>query len=480
MEVQNTLLEYVKVNNNKIEFKKGLNIITCVPKQLGKETNNNIGKTTLIRILQAIYGRRRIYPIKVLLAQKIRKNGYGCFLEWLFIIDGKKHKFFYDINNPKNILYNKERISLVNYKSTISRLLNNRVKVFRDTINMDYRFIRKTSDNFFINETFKNRNQSYIAFFLIKILFGYNFGDIKLKNIEKYFEKVAKRNSYLYIRNRYHNSIIEELMEVDENDRFIELDKLSKEVKKYKLINVNNVDIRIIEELKYLNLDIDFDAVLEFHKSLISDYNDMILNKVEKLEEKIVQIKKEVPETTLMNYSQSDIDIAVEVSDFLKKVNEELKYDYSKIEKLIEELLKSMNLILEEYNKSISKFLEGEIESRNIFGKGRITNEILQSLKFSLKMSDTTGDANKYINAILLYSYILKNGDINIVALDTHHTSEITKKNLQAVLKQIIKNVDDEQYVILLFDDKINESEFENEIIHKIGPNDKTLLGYSI
>lgn len=474
------LLKYIKINNTQIEFQKGLNIISCIPAQTEKETNNNIGKTTLIHILQAIYGQRKIYPIPQLLNIKIKKSKYDCKLEWCFNIEGKDFIFEYDIENVHQVLHEDVFISLEEYKNKIGFLLNNRVKIFRDNVNSDYKFICKTKDNFFISESFTHRNQSYVAFFLIKILFYKSLDPSSLKKIEKYFEKIAKRNSYSNIKSKYHNEIIEEIMDLEDTDKFIELDKLSKELKRYKTISNEKIDYAIIDELGELELKVDFEEVIQFHKSLIKDYNNIIHNKIDELDEEIKNIKNNITDVSILDYTQSDIDIAIEVSEFLKSVDKELRNDYKELSNEIDHLLRIINIEFKEINSDISSSLDGDIGADNHFSLGSVKNEILQSLKFNLKLNATSGDANKYINALLLYAYILAKGNINIVALDTHHTSEVTPINLNKVLNHIKRIIGVKQYVVLLFDDSIDENKFAKEIIHRIGSGEKTLLGYSI
>ena len=159
------MLKYVKINNNCITFKLGLNIISCIPAQTDNKSNNNIGKTTLIHILQAIYGQRKLYPISQTLNSKIRRAKRSCKLEWCFNIDNKDYIFKYNIEEVHKVHHENKFITLEEYKNLIGAILNNRVKIFRDSINFDYKFIRKTSDNFYLNESFAHRNQSYVAFF---------------------------------------------------------------------------------------------------------------------------------------------------------------------------------------------------------------------------------------------------------------------------------------------------------------------------
>ncbi len=474
------MLKYVKINKNLIEFQDGLNIISCIPVQTESNTNNNIGKTTLIHILQAIYGQRKLYPIAQSLNSKIKKSKHTCLLEWCFNIENNNFIFKYDTDNTHQVSHEGIFISLEEYKYQIGLLLNNKVKIFRDNVNSDYKFIRKTSDNFFISDSFAHRNQSYVAFFLIKILFSKSLDQSTLKEIEKYFEKVAKRNSYSNIKSRYHNDIIEEIMDLDDTDSFIELDKLSKELKRYKTIASENIDYAIIQELKELGLNVDFDEIIEFHKALINDYNYIIQNKIDEVDENIKNIKNSIADVSIFDYPQSDIDIAIEVSEFLKRVDKELRSDYIGLSNNIDILLSVINTELKEINTDISKSLDGKIEADNNFSLGSIRNETLQSLKFNLKLKVTTGDANKYINALLLYAHILAKGSINIVALDTHHTSEVTPINLNKVLHHIKKIIGVKQYLVLLFDNSIDESQFSKEIIHRIGSGENTLLGYSI
>jgi len=319
-----------------------------------------------------------------------------------------------------------------------------------------------------------------LLFFLIKILFYKTLNQSIIREIEKYFEKVAKRNSYSNIKSRYHNEIIDEIMYLEENDNFIELDKLSKELKRYSKINNDNIDYEIISELNDLKLNVNFNEIIEFHKALINDYNYIIKNKIEEIENKINIIKSNIKDFSIFDYPQSDIEIAIEVSEFLKSVDKELKIEYKELSEKIDNLISDVNSELIIINSDISKSLEGSIDADNNYSFGSIRNDSLQSIKFNLKLSDSSGDSNKYINALLLYAHILAKGDINIVALDTHHTSELTPLNLNKVLQHIKDVIDDKQYLVVVFDGSIDENKYSNEIIHRIGSDANSLLGFLV
>lgn len=477
------LLKYLKVNKTVIDFQEGLNIISCIPRD-EKDNNNNIGKTTLIHILQAIYGQRKLNPINDGLAKKIKKNKLECEVKWCFIIENNQYEFSYNLNNGKVIQYNDGQISINEYKNFITDLLNNKIRVFKELINFDYRFIRKTSNVFLIEKMFNHRSKSYKAFFLFKLLFDEKNEIDEMQRAEKYFSKVAKRNSYKNIRGKYHNELIEAIMDTDEDDAFIKIDKLSKELKKYKKIKKNKKDDLIIDEIKKINLNIDIDKIIHFHDMLINDYNEMITEKINDIELDIKNIKINIPIFDINDYSQSDIDIAVEVSSFLFKVDDELRDDYLKLKSSIDGVIELANNKIRQYNNNISEVLSinnpTPLLAMNQFSLGYESESILHSLKFVQKLNQSSGDANIAMNTLLLYAHILKNSRVNIVALDTIHTSELTPTNLNLTLSNISKIIDKNQYIVMLFDGSVDERIFKNEIIHYIGSNKKSLLGYKI
>ena len=441
-----------------MEFKKGLNlIIDSTVENDRKQTGNNIGKTTVLKLVDFCLGgeKREIYT-----DQENKKQEYQKVKEFLVkenvviklvLVEDLENKHSKEIIIERNFKDKKDAMQKINnIKYTFSDFLEELKKImfpnlkndkptFRQLISYNIRY----KDNS-INNTLKFLNRftkdvEYESLYLH--LLGFQFQNADKKQIltselskentyKKRLENNQTKNSYEVALRVIENEIIflnEKKSKFNINENFeADLEKLNKvraEINKKSTIigkldirkniileakeemkkRLSNIDIKELEFL-YRELGNYLENVTKTFEELVDYHNKMIINKINFITKELPAIDKEIEK------------VKKELNEYLK-IEKELAERVAKSDSF-KEIEKIVSIINEKYNEKgryeaiISKIDEVD---ENILRLETELNEIdnsLYSAEFEKKLKEKVNKFNSFFtkvsNALYGENYLLK------------------------------------------------------------------------
>lgn len=396
-----------------IDFRLGLNLIVDdTPTQDTKSTGNNVGKTTVLKLIDFCLGAQKniIYT-----AAENKKDIYDIVNE--FLINNKidiKLILTEDLNDPcarqveiqRNFLSNNEAIRKINGISILSKdfeselekyiLLNKNVgkPTFRQIISHNIRYKDET-----INNTLKTLN---------KFTTDLEYETLHLYMLGCTFDKGAEKQT-LATKINQENSFKERLERKQTKTNYkIALDLINDEID---LLNRKkssfNLNVKLEEDLEQLN-------TVKYK-----------INKTSSLISKL-EIRK-----SLIEESQKDLEQSISHIDLqqLKLIYEEAAKNISGIQKTFENLVSYHNNMVLEKIKYISQDLPDLVEKlKNL--KKELSLLLIQEKELTVKVSksDSFEDLEKIISE-LTEKYRIKGEYENIISQLDEVDSNIEKLN---------------------------------------------------
>ncbi|WP_036497936.1 hypothetical protein, partial [Mycoplasma yeatsii] len=357
----------------KLEFKKGLNlIIDNTPESDKTKTGNDVGKTTVLKLINFCLGGKEDEIYKSLESKSINEKVQNFLIEKKVLI---KLHLVDDLNDPesksiiieRNFLKKDKNITRVNGESIKDKILSEKLlslifpdhkankPSFREIISHNTRYKEQSINNTLktVHSSFKDRDYEFLHLFL----FGYSFAEYddlskltkeieiekkykaKLNQKEKNAEK-AYQSSLDYI-----NAKIEDLkykkdnLNINENfeNDLSNLNNIKYEISKYtsyitraKLRKRSiddfidkmkkdkfSIDSKQLSDIynqtkKFIpNLHKSFDALVKFHNSMIDEKVKFIHNELSKIELEIIKY-----ETELNQYLKEEKELSTKISKY--------------------------------------------------------------------------------------------------------------------------------------------------------------------
>ncbi len=412
----------------KIDFRKGINLIvdeTPTNEIDKKKTGNNVGKTTVLRLIDFCLGgeakkiytnpdnKKEIYKIvknflinkKVLIQLVLTKNLDDENAEKIIIernfLTRKRTKVIRKING-KNFTeedFEKELLRLIYPEHLFMK------PSFRQIISHNIRY-EETSTLKTLNT--HTRPTEYETLYLFLLNCGFEKGEEKQEILNKIKEEIKFRNRLekeqnkaeriLFLINREINKLNEKKSSLNINKNFEkDLEKLNQLKYKINLITskINHLNIRknlIYEAKDDLNADISnidleqlrliyqqannyiknlqksFDNLLDYHNKMIIEKVKFITKELPELEEKIIfknQLLKDLLEEELkLSKIIAKSDSFKELEIIIKELNEKFrkKGKYEKAIKQLNEIETNINLYTKFLNKIDNKLFSDEFK----------------------------------------------------------------------------------------------------------------------
>ena len=440
-----------------INFRRGLNlIIDETPLEDDKtKTGNNVGKTTILKLIYFCLGndKKNIYTDL--------KNGEEYSIVKKFLNDEKVFVKLtladsLDFENSKDIIIernfldgkdvskiNGETISKKDLTDKLKELIfpehKNRKPTFKEIISHNIRYKDENLDDPLRTLDAYTKDVEYETLFLF--LFGCNYDEgeekgnllTKLKEFDshkKILEKDFNKNAYIQLIDQLNKEIIKVQEKIDNlniNENFKnEIDKLDKikyqinnTTSKISLLNIRkNLILESEEELKKSKSDIDlrqlkmiyqqarknidniqrtFDDLVSYHNSMIDEKIKFITKELPTLENEIDEQKKILDFLLHQEKELSLIVKKIDTIEDLKRLSDE-KTDKSKemgkYEQMVSEIEKTEQEI-EEYNKNMeninNKLYSNEFQEK-LLNQIKKFNDIFSDISSKLY-----GENEKYL-----------------------------------------------------------------------------------
>lgn len=448
------MLKYIKINSIDYRFKSGVNIVTCVVDNNIKD-NNNIGKTTLIRIIKGIYGNKQ-QLLSSSIISKMVLNNVPCRIVWCLNVNSKDNIFNYNIDRPKVIFDNLDNeYSLAQYRTYIMELLDSEVVVLGKRFNSNLNFIKSSDDKNTFKQILDNESDTYNTLFALKLLLGTELPEFK--ELENYFSLVGRnenmKKSRTSIRKEIkRNSELDDIKEELEN-----LHKLRTNRSKLRKLIDSKIDTDIIDQIKKIIPNINIDSIIEFQTKLYGDFNGLITEELEDLDKKINKIELLIGNKSTEKITKSDYKLLDAVQENIEFVEEELKIQTLTLADIRETVYNLGNDYLTTVKNQFKSIIELN-EPVNLFrnGEGKV---ILKNMKFFIGLKEHSGTGHKLVNLTLVFTLFLIHSKIDICVLDTSQDSEISVLNFNNLINQISALNITKQIIFVTFKREIQKDE---------------------
>lgn len=407
----NPTLEIVR----EIKFKKGLNLITDLTLDNNQSSGNNIGKTTLLRIIDLCLGGKEIKKIYFDSDTNSLNDTVKNFLEEnkvvgeLILKDKHERKIILEreLFEGGNVFLNNEKFKSTDYRKELKTIFfdsSEENPTFRDLIPKFIRLSNLTNENMLKFSTY-NSDSKYDAIYT----FLFKLKDEKLINeifnLKELLKKIEKNTRILKER----NGIISKSSLIQK-----------KEIIENQLKEYDNIK----KELNYLKTNY---KDLEKIRSLLININNLEAT-IELLDFEIELIKE--------NIKEMDSQIFKEDIFTLKQIYNEAKIFINKLDKNFEELVEFHNTMIDNRKKYIqSNLQEKEIERENIL----MERDKLLSEKEKLEKKEFSGNTFE-----------------NLVNNSNKYEELLIEKGKVANSLEILEKVEEEKNQIIL---EINEKE---------------------
>ncbi|MEA1986304.1 MAG: DUF2326 domain-containing protein [Candidatus Marinimicrobia bacterium] len=443
-------MKLVKIYSNKnfknIEFKENFNVIIAFIQSKEKKDTHNLGKTSLIRVIDFLLladidkNKDKLFGNDIFIGQSFFgefKLNSGKFLVIKRSIDIPR-KISFKINTTKlgkfqtNLIWDKEDLSFKKAKEQLDEYLSFNILnnwPYRQSITYYLRSQQDYLDVFKLNK-FKGKHKYWKPF--VFDLLGFNGELIKEKlETEEFIDKLKKKLNILEIEAQVDSKEkdrLEGLHEIKTN----ELEEVKNLINKFNFYKsdlelnkniVENIDLK----LQALNTDryrIAFE-IDKIEKSLSDVLDDIEMENIEELFSEVnlffpVQLKKKYNE--LIDFQKS---LTIERKQFLKENLSELKQDFTQINKNINELETEKSSLLSVLTEkdSYQKFKE--------YHKNLTETEVeIERIKDKLKAID---------NSLIIEKEIETNKDI--VDIKINELKSALKDRKHATINKIFNSI---------------------------------------
>jgi len=417
-----------------IEFHKGVNFIVDETKNSDLQTTgNNVGKTTVLRLIDFCFGNdgKNIYKDtefkkqpNIIVENFLKENNIIITLILIENIDEVNSR---EITIRRNFLARKDKIQEINGKTFNDRDFENELKkiifdsniekpTFRQIISKNIRYEKNRIENTLRTLHHFTRNEEYEALFLFWLGIESDSYSEKQKLVEerraeeKFQKRIERSGNLSFIEQSiaFINRKIEELNKQKEifnfNPNYTEdidklnnikerLNKLSNELGKlefrksliienkqeleneYSNINVSSIKM-LYERAKLLipNLQKTFEDTLSFHNKLLSEKLEFITKELPQIEKNIKANKNEIEILTIEEQKLGNILRKNGFAEDMEKVIIELNKQYEKKGQLEEQqrILQESKNNLDTVDKRLNE-IDNDIYSNDSIFKERIT-----------------------------------------------------------------------------------------------------------
>lgn len=443
-----------------VKFKEGLNVIVGYGNKLSENDSHNLGKTSIINLLDYLLLKDITKSKEHFLTKK--KN---FFKNYVFFLEIKYDENSYitikrEINNKKislkkhslenqNFIDEKEwdfeNITLVKAKKELDNLLLFSVKSnFRKFL----KFILRTQKDYeFKFQKDEVRDINWKPY--IMEMFGYNFDEFndlfKIKSEKEEIQKQLSEYNDDYFKELEEKRNVKEIYE----NKITELEKLVKNYDYYniddsvndELINQINNDISNLNKKKY-NLSFDIESL---EKSIKDNINTLDLEELE-------EIYKEV-KIYFTDFLKKDYDSLLE---FNKQISKERIANLKNLISLKKQELEKINTLLKEKNKEQKKFFK-ILETNKSITKILLHNEELN--KYKIKYTELSSEL-EYMEKNIQKNQLLKENVNKLNELILKTNSEINSN--ENLLKKCISDNFSEYTKNIFFDSEGKISIYHN------------------
>jgi len=436
-----------------IVFRKGMNLVVdeTSKDQSQQTTGNNVGKTTVLRLIDYCFGSKgeSIYKDTEFSGQPnttiqkfLTQQEVLITLELIADIDDDYSE---KVTIERNFLSRNKKIQKINGKNIIDKnefdfelkkvILKSKVAkpTFRQVISKNIRIdkdrmdkIVKVLGSFVSNETYEALYLFWLGIKTDKAEEKRNLSDDKKREVS--FRKRLKKEGELPIIEQklaFHNDKIKDLEIVRNNFNLNEnysedierlnevkysLNRLSTdfsqlEVRKELILEskadleseYNDIDTNQIKSLYAKagalipNIQVTFEDTLKFHNDLLNEKLNYITKEIPELEERISLVKKELSKLQILEISLTEKLQKSGIAEDLEKIVQNLSIQYERKGNLEEQkrLWVASNEKLERLDEDL-KIINDGISSNDELIKSRV----IQFNKYFTKMSETLYDEN--------------------------------------------------------------------------------------